>query len=238
MRYARWGAIALACVLLSSCTAGPGTLDALRERGSGGGSTRPYDSLDDLLSNVEYQWSVGRPEPLTVAVVVGRFESAGPGGAFGVAGGDAPDGQPADFDAADATWKTVEATFVVDEVISGAVNSAERVQVGLAFGPDIDPSGVADDLRRLGRSVLFLNRSPVFSYNPQLYGTVADGALLATVADDGTLALPALDPEEAASLLRATPTLTALTAAASGPRRSVTLDPTGAQVISETTDAE
>ena len=121
---------------------------------------------------------------------------------------------------------------------SGALNSADHLDVGLAFGPDIDPAAVEDDLRRLGRTVLFLDESPVFAYKPQLYGTVADGTLLATVADDDTLALPALDTDQATSLLRATPTLTALTTAASGPRRTVTLDPSGAEVISETTDAE
>lgn len=238
MRSVGWGALAIVAVLLGACTTGSGTLDALRERGAGGGSTRPYDSLDDLLGNVEYQWSAGQPQPLTVAVVIGRFESAGPGVAFTVAGADAPGGRSEDFDAPGATWKTVEASFVVDQVISGALDRADRVQVGLAFGPDIDPATVEDDLRRLGRTVLFLDRSPVFAYNPQLYGTVADGTLLATVADDGTLALPALDADQAASLLRATPTLTALTTAASGPRRTVTLDPSGAEVISETTDAD
>jgi hypothetical protein len=237
VRSAGWGALAIA-VLLGACTTGSGTLDALRERGAGGGSTRPYDSLDDLLGNVEYQWSAGQPQPLTVAVVVGRFESAGPGAAFTVAGADAPGGRTEDFDAPGATWKTVEATFVVDQVISGALDGADHLEVGLAFGPDIDPAAVEDDLRRLGRTVLFLDESPVFAYKPQLYGTVADGTLLATVADDGTLALPALDTDQATSLLRATPTLTALTTAASGPRRTVTLDPSGAEVISETTDAE
>jgi hypothetical protein len=238
VRSLRWGAVVIAGALLGACTTGPGTLDALRERGAGGGSTRPYDSLDDLLGNVEYQWSIGKPQPLTVAVVVGRFESAGPGAAFTAAGADAPGGETEDFGAASATWETVEATFVVEQVISGAVDRADRVQVGLAFGPDVDPAAVEADLRRLGRTVLFLDKSPVFSYKPQLYGTVADGTLLATVAHDGTLALPALDADEAASLLRATPTLTALTTAASGPRRSLTLDPSGAEVISETSDVE
>ena len=203
VRSLHWGAVAIAGVLLSACTTGSGTLEALRERGAGGGSARPYDSLDDLLGNVRYQWSVGQPRPLTIAVVVGRFESAGPGAAFTVAGADAPGGRSEDFDAPAATWKTVEATFVVDQVISGAVDRADRVEVGLAFGPDIDPAAVEDDLRRLGRTVLFLDKSPVFGYKPQLYGTVADGTLLATVADDGTLALPALDTDQAASLLRA-----------------------------------
>lgn len=108
-------------------------------------------------------------------------------------------------------------------MISGALDGADHLEVGLAFGPHIDPAAVEDDLRRLGRTVLFLDESPVFAYKPQLYGT---------------LALPALDTDQATSLLRATPTLTALTTAASGPRRTVTLDPSGAEVISETTDAE
>jgi hypothetical protein len=54
-------------------------------------------------------------------------------------------------------------------------------------GPEIDPGRADRDFRDIGRSLLFLNKSPVFAYISSVYGTADDGSLLANVADDGTL---------------------------------------------------
>lgn len=173
---------------------------------------------------------------MTVAVVSGHFKSVAPGRAFVVDGADAPGGQAADFDADDAVWKTVEAQFVVDHVVSGQAAIGDQITVGLAFGPDIDPGRADRDLRDLGRALLFLNESPVFAYDSSLYGTAADGSLLAHVAEDGTLSLPARSPDEAKALLQMTPTLASIDAAATKPGRVLLTDPTGCEVIDELAD--
>ncbi|WP_404348680.1 hypothetical protein LG324_13535 [Phycicoccus jejuensis] len=211
-------------------------MEALRDRTEGAGSCQPYDSLDDLLGNTRFRLGQAEPKAMTTAVVTGRFKSAAPGKAFVVAGADAPDGQTVDFDADDAVWKTVEAHFMVDHVVSGQAAVGDEITIGLAFGPDIDPDRADQDLRDLGRTLVFLNKSPVFAYDSSLYGTAGDGSLLAAVADDGTLSLPARSPAEAKALLQQTPNLASIEAAAVKPARILLTDPTGCQVIDEATD--
>lgn len=226
-----------AMTLLAACsTGGRGAVEVLRDRHEAAGGDRVYDSLDDLLGNTRYRFGAADPRPLTVAVVAGRFESAAPGRAFTVPGGDAPGGQATDFDDRDAVWKTVEGVFVVDHVVSGDASEGDSLTVGFAFDPDIDVHRVDRDLRSLGRTLLFLNRSAVFADDPSVHGTADDGALVATVAADGTLALPALEAGEARQLLRSTPTLASLDAAAVKPTRTIITDPSGAQVIHETVE--
>lgn len=229
-------AIATMTLLAACSTGGPGTVEALRDRHETAGGTRVYDSLDDLLGNTRYRFGAAGPRPLTVAVVAGRFESAAPGRAFTVPGGDAPGGQAADFNDGDAVWKTVEGVFVVDHVVTGDASDRDRLTVGFAFNPDIDADRVERDLRSLGRTLLFLNKSPVFAYDPSVHGTADDGALLATVAPDGTLALPVLETSEARQLLRSTPTLASLDAAATKPTRTFVTDPSASKVIQETVE--
>ena len=175
-------------------------------------------------------------DALTVAVVTGHFTSVDPGRAFVVAGADAPGGEAVDFDADDAVWKTVEAQFVVDHVVSGQAAVGDQITIGLAFGPEIEPDHADRDLRDLGRSLVFLNKSPVFAYDSSVYGTADDGSLLAHVADDGRLSLPARSPDEAKALLQETPTLASIDAAAAKPGRILVTDPTGCQVIDELAD--
>ena len=239
MRATRLAVLLAVGVSLSACSLGsPGTLEALRDRTEGAGGCQLYDSLDDLLGNTRFGIGEAEPKALTVAVVTGHFKSAAPGSAFVVAGADAPGGQAVDFDAEDAVWKTVEAKFVVDHVISGQAAVGDQITVGLAFGPEIDPARADRDLRALGRSLLFLNTSPVFAYDASIYGTADDGSLLAAVADDGTLSLPARSPDEARALLQENPTLVSINAAAAKPGRVLLTDPTGCQVIDECPDSE
>lgn len=233
--YRRMLWVSAAVTLIAACsTGGPGTVEVLRDRHETAGRIHVYDSLDDLLGNTRYRFGAAEPRPLTVAVVAGRFESAAPGRAFTVPGGDAPGGQVADFDDGDAVWKTVEGVFMVDHVVSGDASEGDRLTVGFAFGPDIDVGRVERDLRGLGRTLLFLNRSAVFAYDPSVHGTADDGTLVATVATDGTLALPALEAGEARQLLRSTPTLASLDAAAVRPTRTIVTDASGAALMEET----
>lgn len=166
--------------------------------------------------------------PLTSAVVTGRFRQASPGAAFTVEGADALAGTLTDFDDPTAMWRTVHATFEVEDVISGT-EPGPRITGGLALGPEASVSIVETDLIGLGRTVLFLNRSPVFAYAPSVHGTVFDGALIAPVSDTGALSLPALGPGEAARLLQGSASVTVLREKARGPRRTVQLHETGTE---------
>lgn len=210
---------------------GPGTVEALRDRGESADGCRAFDSLDDLLHNTRYRTADGTARALTVAVVVGRFDSVAAGRAFVVPGGDVPGGQAADFDADGAVWKTLEATFTIDQVISGNPDLGGEVAVGIALGPDANPDRADRDLPDLGTVVLFLDKSPVFAYDRDIYGTTADGSLITVVSDEGKLSLPARSAQDARDLLSATPTLDSLAAAASRPARTLVTDPTGCQVI-------
>lgn len=238
MRAGRRAVVLLAVgAALSACSLGsPGTLDSLRERTEGAGTCRPYDSLDDLLGNARYRTGEAEAKPMTVAVVTGRFTSVAPGQAFVVDGVDARGGQAVDFDAEDAVWKTVEAQFLVDHVVSGQATVGDQITVGIAFGPAIDPDRAERDLRDLGRSLLFLNKSPVFAYDSSVYGTADDGSLIANVAGDGTLSLPVRGPDKAKAMLQETPTLASIDAAAAKPGRVLLTDPSGCQVIEELAD--
>ncbi len=238
MRASRTAVLLAVGLTFSACSLGgsPGTLEALRDRTEGAGSCRPYDSLDDLLGNTRFRFGEAEPKAMTVAVVTGHFTSVASGRAFLVDGADAPGGQAVDFDAHDAVWKTVEAQFVVDHVVSGQAAIGDQITIGLAFGPGINPDRAGRDLRDLGRTLLFLNKSPVFAYDSTLYGTADDGSLLAKLAEDGTLSLPARSPDEAKGLLQKTPTLASIDAAAAKPGRVLLTDPTGCQVIDEIAD--
>jgi len=186
-----------------------------------------FRDLSELTSNHKYQVGDQAPSPATEAVVVGRVTDVRPGRAFTVPGGDAPGGTLTDFDDRDAQWRTFHLTVDITETISGAVK-ADPPTVGLAFGPSTQLETVRKDLTAMGEMVFFLNRTPVFGYDDTVYGTVADGALLAPVDSSGRLSLPALSADESRDLLRQGSTVTELRTAAKEPDVVLRFDPTGA----------
>lgn len=209
---------------------GPGLVEAIQTRHASAASVRPFDSLDDLLSNREYQLADGSPAPLTEAVVTGEFVEVRHGRGFLVDGRDAPGGTVTQFDDPHAVWRTVHGRFRVGSVVSGRLD-APTIEVGFAFGADVETGQLEQDLKKLGQVLLFLNRSAVFSYAPEVYGTLMDGALLATVGPDGRITLPVLDQEERRELLAGAGTVDELRQAARLPVRLVRLDPSGAAVL-------
>jgi hypothetical protein len=205
-------------------------VEALHARHEGGATVRPFDSLDDLLANRQYQVGEGVARPLTDAVVIGHFLQVGPGQGFTVSGNDAPGGTVTDFDDPQALWRTIHGTFMIDAVISGSTSSPTAI-VGFAFGAETSTTQIEKDLVSLGPVVLFLNHSEVFAYDKRVFGTVLDGALLAPVSPDGEIDLPALDEGERATFLSEAPTLSALRTAAARPGSVIQLDPSGAVVV-------
>lgn len=222
-------ALAAVVTLIAGCGGtGPGAIEALAARQQSGTGSSVFRDVSELTVNHLYQVGDKTPAPVTTAVIRGRIAEVAQGRAFAVPGGDAPDGTLTDFDDGDAQWRTFHLTVNVAEAISGDVPGA-AVVVGLAFGPAAELDTVRKDLLAMGEMVFFLERSPVFGYDPTVYGIVGDGSLLATVSETGQLALPVLDSERERSLLSRGGTLTELRAIAKEPPVVIRLDPTGTQ---------
>ena len=230
---------ALCAVLLigtaASCapsneTSGPGLVEALHARHESGGTSYPFRTLAELLGNVRYGGSPASARPLTEAVVVGTVTEVRPGAGFRVEGNDAPSGIETDFDDPRALWRTFHVTVDVERVVSGDVGTgAGAVTVGFAFGRDMPLEGLDEEFQRMGRMLLFLNRSVVFDYDPDVYGTVLDGALLGQVTENDEIRLPVLDDFEEASFLQGGRSLGELVSAARREPRYQPMRPDGSR---------
>jgi hypothetical protein len=108
------------------------------------------------------------------------------------------------FDTPDASWKSVNITVDVTEVLVG--DAAETIRVGLALPGSADFERIKADILDLGTVVLPIYRSPVFDYDDELHGIWRDGSLLLVVDKAGRLSAPYFEanPEP---LLDNTPTL-------------------------------
>lgn len=207
----------------------PEVLEEMQGRAESGSSVRPYNSLVEVLGNVEYSIEGGPAEPLSEAVVVGKFVDVVAGRAFSDERPGSPDGVELDFDSPDAIWRSVHAMVEVEEVVSGSLEGP--VIAGFAFDPKVPLHEIREEFVEMGSVLLFLNRTPVFDYDPEVFGTVSDGALLGVV-DRGRISLPVMDGDQAEELLRDASTLNELKSAAEGPRRVIQLDPSGVRVLS------
>lgn len=186
----------------------------------------PFETIGALLENTEYQFGDEPPAPLTEAVIVGTVSDVQPGRGFVVEGNDAPGGTESDFDDPKALWRTVHVLVEVESVLSGSVDGSP-VMVGFVFGPDTPFEAIKDRFMSWGRVGLFLNRTPVFSYDPSVYGTVLDGDLLALVDDKGRLDLPVLSGDEEAAYLRGASTVNELKARGDEPKKVERFDESG-----------
>lgn len=160
-------------------------------------------TLDEMLPTVTFAHpnspSAGPMMTATATqAVVGRITAVDEGKGFwpGPGKDDAPDGQVLDYADSRAMWRDVHATVEVDHCLGCSV-PAQITVVLPSTGPDKFPI-LHDGLIGLGRVVLFLrDDSPLSAYAPGLYSPI----MVATVADDGSLALPFIAPGRAASLL-------------------------------------
>lgn len=200
--------------------------DYLRARSEGGLSLRPwYRTLDETLPNVDYVRPNGTVATLSDLTAVGRIVQVDQGRAFVVDGDDAPNGTEAKWDAKDARWFSVHATLAVERVI-GSDERPDTVTFALPLDDRRDFDRMAAGLRGLGRVVAVLDRgSPLVAYQPSLFVVLGNHGLLATVGDDGRLALPLLDATEAAAMLAGTPRLADLEARGNAGRRRIPLVP-------------
>lgn len=202
----------------------------LQERSEMVSGSRPFNDLTDLLTNVSFSLADGTPAPLTEAVVVGRIQKVEKGRSFYVEGADASEGIESAYDDSRGLWRTVHVTLLVDTSVSATAKADSTVIVGFAFGADATFAEISDSFLAMQDLLLFLTETPVFDYAPDVWGTVADGALLGLVSSDGNISLPVQSQSSAEALLRPAPTIASLQLAASKPTRVILLDATGVRV--------
>lgn len=95
------------------------------------------------------------------------------------------------FDDDEALVRSVHLTMAVDRLLAGTADDAAEVRFGLAIHRVDDHATLAAGLTG-GRYVVFLIESPVYDYEPGLYGVMIDGGLLCRL-DAETLDCPALE---------------------------------------------
>jgi hypothetical protein len=122
-------------------------------------------------------------------VLLGTIDAVERGRGYYVAGDDAVAGTPTTFDADRASWRSVHGVITVERELRGRVDGS-TVKVGFTVGGHDPFDPVAQGVRSLGRAVFFLYDSPVYDYQPGLYGALFNGSLVATVDGQERLHLP------------------------------------------------
>lgn len=174
-----------------------------------------YEALDELLPTVSYALPDGTLVHASELVVVGRGVAIEAGRSGKDLGNDT--WVESDFDDPDALSRTVHVVVEVDSA-PGSSDPPVEVRVAFATSPDVTLEDAEVWFADAGRLVLFLTPSPVFAYDADLWGVVQNGAMVARVGSEGALTMPFTPGPVADRLLRRTPTLGALVAAAAEPR--------------------
>lgn len=166
-----------------------------------------YTNLAEALPNARYHAGDKEPVPVTELLVLGEIIDVTEGVGFWPAGkpDSATDVRQVDFDDERAMWRTLHLTVRVDrEVDSDGGPKVDEVRVvwtidGRAYGRgdgDEQLPTIKTALRELGPVVMLLQHNATADYGPNLLAIVEGGALLATVADDGSISFPFMDPGE------------------------------------------
>ena len=104
----------------------------------------------------------------------------------------------------------------------GNPQESEFVTVGFVIAPSIDAALFMDGLHRMGPAVFFASRdNAVFDYDETVSGVAGEGTLVATVGQEGTLALPFITDALADEFLSDSPDLDTLIQASLGPARTI-----------------
>lgn len=198
-------------------------------RRAGVSGTALYRTLSDLLPNTSYV-EIADAEPPIVpnnTVAVGQIINVEHGVGFYGNGPEHPATAQVPFGDERAEWNTIHVTVDVQRVIGSDAEPPQQLRVGLPAGPDVDFERLSLGLRSLGDVVLFMYKSsPVFAYDQSLFAVLED-SIIATVAGDGSLALPFVESGRAEKMLQETPTLDALATQAQQPPRTIRYEKRG-----------
>lgn len=227
-------------------------MEQIRNISSGASRIAPwYRTLDEALPNVRYKRDSKKAVPASEVVVIGTVDEVLPGRAF-VQNIDKNDSvKEVEFTSPDPSWRTAHLVVRVDREF-GETRSKKKVDditVGLNIG--LTPlAEIAKGFEDLGTLVLFLQPdcsqfdqdgvdisapcTPVFSYDPSLYGVLEDGGLVAVVDDaSGDLTLPFVEAHRAEELLKATRNIRDLERKGNEERREVKLKRQGGHYVNE-----
>lgn len=188
--------ILTATFCLTGCSNSPDAFEMISEVQEGADRVRVYSSWSELQ-----RLSHSRADEFDVLQVVGEVLAVDDGAAFSWStepdGGEQRTQLP--FDSDDAMVRTLHLTVRVDRVVgySSEVQREDEIMIGVAFSAESDLSGARDSFNDLPQSLFFLTKTAVFDYEPNLWGVLEDGALLAVPNDDGYLSFPALERNDA-----------------------------------------
>lgn len=184
-------AVTVAVLVLRS---GGSVFDALDSGGEGVSMTIP-DGVDSFASLIQDPHGAD-------AVVVGTVVEVDIGKGFrwelDSEGEEVRIEEP--FNGPDAWVSTVHVTLAVQEVIYAAsgqpgLDSLSTVTFGLSFNSPVEDEAFVEELTDLGELVVFLHESPVYDYQPGLWGVMMDGRLLGVVDEEGSISFPAYETE-------------------------------------------
>ncbi len=203
--------------------------DELAARADMVSRARFYADITELLDNVLFQVGDQDPQTITQAVVLGRITAVTPGKAFSAEDQSADHEVEVPYNDPDASWRSMHVVVAVEEAISGSVGGLTSITVGFAFGARTTVDRALPSFLSMGRVLLFLTAGDVFSYDPELFGVVEDGALLGLVDPSGVISMPVLGDQSGAFTATA-PTIDLLRTAASDGVTVVRIGPDGTRL--------
>jgi hypothetical protein len=199
-----------------------GYLPSIAGMGSGNLSTDGPIELAASLPNQTGSLVDGTTVSMSDAAVRGRVVSVSKGAGFVTKDRDGVEIAQVAFDDPAVEWKTVHVTLAVTKVLAVAPTSTfdasvPTVTFGITVSHDANFSAVQSAIEAMHDMVVLVDKSPVFAYAPNTYGTAANGVLIATVRPDGNLSLPFAMADEEPRMLGSIRTVTDLIAALSAP---------------------
>lgn len=203
-----------------------------REIGTPGAFTPWYETIRDLLPNVQFRTAAG-PRSVAQTAVLGKIVDITPGVGFTFDDSDEPQSVRVAFDDPNAKWVTAHLQVSVIEQLVGEPTTSDRISVQLPLNKASDLEKIRPGFQQMEQLVLFLDEPKLNEGDRAAeYSIVRNGELFAEV-DSGRLSLPwtqTIDPNQARKYLGELTTLEALRAAAKEPNKVREL-PAGARDV-------
>ena len=159
-------------------------------RSSGDAIERPWSNVNELSSFIAENHE--RDGFGGLQSVSGRFTSVEPG--IGMRWEEAADSDRMivlKYGDPDAVVESVHFTFEIsDRLAPHTARAQSEVTVGVTFDAGFDFDQIEKDYLGLGEVVLFLEQSPVFAYQPGVYGILDNGLMVGVVDDSGGVEFP------------------------------------------------
>lgn len=166
---------------------------------------RVFDSPVEALPSVVHVDAQGRSVTASDVVVVGTFEEVNEGRGFSWDIDDLGEEIRLEHPYGDEqAWiNTIHVTLRVEEVIDAAadqqVRPGELLTIGIALDHPVSLSAATNEMKGLGKVVVYLVRSAVYDYDPTVWAILEDGGFIGTVDQDGNISFQLLSADEGIS---------------------------------------